>query len=261
MKRCKWIAGVLMVSGVLCAGRADVITWDGEAGDGWWTNSVNWSGNALPVSGDTINIGNGDTVKFTATGANQNLPALSTVNLTGNSTLTDNGGVIRLNGSTVSVGSGSTLTGNFWDMLNGSLVLDDGAVANMSFLEHKGNNTFTFNLSASGFTPITPGRLFLTGVTMSNATYNVDFADYTGGDATYTLIDFGPGGAAVITAATMQWATYNAVNDAGYTSSLTYDETTRAIQLNIQVVPEPSVLALAGIAGVVLLLRRRVSRR
>jgi hypothetical protein len=261
MKRSKWIAGVLMLSGVFCVGRADVITWDGEGGDGWWTNSVNWSGNTLPASGDTINIGNGDTVKFTATGANQNLPALSTLNLTGNSTLTDNGGVIRLNGSTVNAESGSTLTGNFWDLASGSLVLDDGVVANMSFLEHKGNNSFTFNLSASGFTAITPGRLFLTGVTMSNATYNVDFANYAGGDATYTLIDFGPNGAAAITAETMQWATYNALNGDGYTSSLSYDEATRAIQLNVQVIPEPGVLALAGIGGVVLLLRRRRSSR
>jgi hypothetical protein len=256
MKRCNWSAVVLMLSGVLCVGRADVITWDGEGGDGWWTNSLNWSGDALPTSGDTINIDNGDTVKYSGF-----VPAGSAVNLTGNSTLTDNGGVIRLNGSTVSAGSGATLTGNFWDMLGGSLVLDDGAVANMAFLEHKGNNTFTFNLSASGFTAITPGRLFITGATMSNATYNVDFASYSGGDATYTLIDFGPSGAAAITADTMQWATYNALNDAGYTSSLTYDEATRAIQLNIQVIPEPGVLALAGIAGVVLLLRRRGSPR
>lgn len=255
MKRCKWIAGVLMLSGVLCVSRADIITWDGEAGDGWWTNSLNWSGNTLPVSGDTINIGNGDTVRYDGS-----LPSLSTVNLTGNSTMTNISGAIRLNGSTVSVGSGSSLTGNFWDMNGGSLVLDDGAVANMANLEHKGNNTFTFNLSASGFTAITPGRLFISLATMSNATYNVDFANYAGGDATYTLIDFSrvP---TTLSAETIQWATYNALNGDGYTSSLAYDEDTLSIQLNVQVVPEPGVLALAGIGGVLLLLRRRRSRR
>lgn len=253
------VAAVALTVG---AAKADVFFWDGEGSDGLWVTGQNWTGtpdNTAPGAGDTANIGNGDTVSINGL-VSGNLPNGSTINLSGNSTLTDGGsGTVRLNLSTVNVSSGSTLTGNFWDLNGGTLSFEDGAIADMNFWEHKGDNTFNFNLSASGFTTLTPGTLFFGNdgggvATMADATYNVNFAGYTGGAATYTLIDFST---ANITDADLQLATYNPVNAAGYTSSLSFDEVTDSIQLNVQVVPEPSVVALMAMGFVALVYRRR----
>jgi len=42
-----------------CGTHAATVTWDGEAGDGQWTNPLNWSSNALPGPSDIVLFGPG----------------------------------------------------------------------------------------------------------------------------------------------------------------------------------------------------------
>ena len=180
---------------------SDDPVWDGGAGDGLWTSAANWNFDATPIAGDTVNISNGDTV----TGMNGNLPSGSTVDLTGNSTLTSTLGAVRLNGATINVASGSTLTSavNKWFDLNaGTVNFEDGAVNTVQNWEHKGNNTFGFTLSATGFTPLTPtalrsGNNGSFSATWAHATFNIDVSNYDiSNGGTVVLMDFGSHAAA-----------------------------------------------------------------
>ena len=65
--------------------QADIITWDGDAGDGLWITATNWTGtpdNTAPAAGDTVNISNGDTVSGNGLPSGT-LPNGVAVNLTG----------------------------------------------------------------------------------------------------------------------------------------------------------------------------------
>ena len=108
-------------------------TWDNGAGTGVWGTAANWSGDTLPTTSDTVIINNGDTVY-----ANLTLPSSLQITVSGNSIWTSNAnattnGVIRLGGSTVTVESGSSLSGgNFWDMNGATLNFYDGAIVNLT---------------------------------------------------------------------------------------------------------------------------------
>ncbi|VGO17694.1 hypothetical protein PDESU_06296 [Pontiella desulfatans] len=221
---------------------AHAATWDGSELDGLWTNELNWAGDALPTDGETIDISTGDTVSGEGL-SGQVLPNGSTVNLSGNSTLTQPGGAIRMNGSTLNVASGSGLTGNgFWDLSGATLNFEDGAIATMADWEQKGNNTFKFELSASGFTKLEPGNLRLGGgATMANATYIADLQNYSGGTGTVTLVDFANDFAGV-TAESFSDSTRYVTNSGVFTNStITFDVLNDAIVLNILDVLPPVI--------------------
>jgi hypothetical protein len=242
--------------------RAATLTWTGSGGDDLLSTAANWNPSQAPVGGDTLNIGTGDTVK-----QENNLPSSSTINLTGSSSLSTQASVIRLNDSTLNVGSGSSLVGAFWDLDGASITFADGAIATMANWEQKDFNTFTYQLGASGFTALTPGTFRLgTGgaasASIANATYVVDFAAFTGGAGSYsiTLMDFASD-AAGLTNATFQTASFSYLNDGNISSpSITWDDPTDTMTLSfIVAVPEPSTLALfgTGLLGVVLVSRHR----
>lgn len=46
------------IAAVLQVASAQVV-WDGQAGDGLWTNPVNWAGNIAPTPFDTVSFGTG----------------------------------------------------------------------------------------------------------------------------------------------------------------------------------------------------------
>ena len=163
-----------------------VAIWDGEAGDGFWTNQVNWVANSLPVSGEHIFITNGNSVILPV----GTLPNACTVTVSGASTLTASAGVVRLAGSTINVTTG-TLAGGWWDMGGGKMFFEDGAAATMSTLEHKGNNTFGFKLSPTGFQKLTPGAIRFASTAWSNMTYNIDASMYNvSNGTTVVLMDY-----------------------------------------------------------------------
>jgi len=174
----RWMmaAGMCAVGGVA---QAVVVSWDGGAGDGLWTNAVNWSGNVLPGAGDTIYITNLATANALGLASSGNLPSGATLTISGGATLTMSSGAIRLNGSTLNVASNGTLTGAFWDLNNGTINFEAGAGATMNDWEHKGANVFGYKLSSNGFTTLTPGRLRSgNSAVWSNATYNINISAY-----------------------------------------------------------------------------------
>ncbi len=204
------------------------VTWDGGAGDGLWTSVSNWSGDVLPTYGDDVLI-DGASVDYDVTaGAGSFLG--DSLTLAGTATLTADT-VIRFNGASVNVGSNATLAGtSFYDFNSASVTFDAGAGASLGSWEQKGSPTFTFNLDASGFTTLTPGTLYLsTG--MSNVTYVVDMANYTGSVQNLTLIDFSSG--STLTDPQFQTATLIVTNAGSYAASLVWDDATDTIILDM----------------------------
>ena len=244
---------------------ADIITWDGDAGDGLWITATNWTGtpdNTAPAPGDTANISNGDTVSGNGLPSG-NLPNGVTVNLTGNSTLTFAGAAFRMNNSILNVASGSSLTGGFWDLDGATISFEDGAIATMNDWEQKDVNVFNFELGAAGFTTLTP-RIFRLGngglpADIANATYNVDLANYTGSTGIITLVDFEIDGASMDNATFQGAGGLNILNAGSYAANLQWNDATEAIELNITAtsVPEPSSILLLSVGVVALGLRHR----
>ena len=258
--------GAVALLGVLpmAAQSAQTVTWDGSAADGLWATGTNWTGSVtsdiVPATGDIVNISNGDTV----TSITNTIPTNLQINLTGNSTLTRPDSVIRMNGATVTVGSGSGLTGNgFWDLGNASFTFEDGAIVTAGNWELKGANSFTFNLSSTGFTALTPGTFRNDGnnpatpaTLISDDTFAVDMTNYTGGTGIITLMDSAADAEGMDNTA-FQDAILQVNNAGGYTANLQWNDTDEAIELNITAVPEPSTTALIGLGGLALILRRR----
>ncbi|MCR9200815.1 MAG: PEP-CTERM sorting domain-containing protein [Planctomycetaceae bacterium] len=266
------LLGISLFLGNRCPG--DVLTWDGGGVDNRWATVANWNPDQLPGAGDTINIANGDTVAGLEGNTNGSLPN-AVINLTNNSTLTTSTEPIRLSGTTINVSSGSSLTGNFWDLRNGTLNFSDGAVANMNDWEIKGANTFRFDLGATGFTTLNPNNFRTDGnntaLTVAQkvalSTWTVDLNAYIGGVGVITLVDFNAdqSRSGMVNGDTndaiFQTATLNVLNNnTGHNAALRWNDLTEAVELNITAVPEPSTFAMIGIVIGGLLYRRRKSR-
>lgn len=213
---------------------AQTVTWDndGGTGDGLWSTNTNWDGDAVPVGGDNVIINNGDAV----TGIQFN--TTYNITLSGGSSITDPvGGVWRAGGATITVNSGSTLgSGGFWDLQNATISFKDGSAVNMSNWEQKGTNVFNFELSASGFTALTPAALnFGGGATIADATYRVEMAAYTGtSSAVITLVDFGVDGSGLTDGIFQGAGGLEILNPpAGSTTTLRWNDATDSIEVVI----------------------------
>lgn len=241
---------------------AAVVTWTGTAADGLWATAGNWDTGSTPTAGDDIYISNGDTVNSIE------FNSAYSITLSGNSTLADPvtnfaGGVFRAGGATLNVGVGSTLgSGGFWDFDNASVTYADGAAVNMSNWEHKNTNVFEFDLSATGFTTLSPGNLNASSA--SSTTYRADLTDYTGGVGVIDLVDFGGDSTGLTNAIFTGGGQYtlDVIAPAGYTANLQWDDAGDIVQLNITAappIPEPSSIALLSLAGLGFISRRKRS--
>jgi hypothetical protein len=241
---------------------ATTVTWDGGGGDGLWITPTNWDTNTAPAVGDTIVINTAVTVDGAGLAGGGNLPYGATVLLSGGSTLTMSSGAIRMNHSNITVGSDVTLAGGFWDLQGATMSFVNGAKATMSDWEQKDLNVFNFQLGATGFTTLKPatfriGNGSLGPGTITHATYNVDMASYTGGAGIITLVDFTTDGASMSNALFQTAGGLNVLNAGGYTANLQWNDTSKAIELNVTAVPEPSSLALLGLGALAMAPRRR----
>ncbi len=209
--------------------------WDGEAGDGLWSTALNWSDNKLPAEGATIVIDSKAKVDAAGMPNSGYLPANSVTTVSGGATLTVSSGAVRMNRNTLTVASDGILTGEWWDLDNGTLNFFDGASVNIKNWENKGTNVFNFKLGESGFKTLNATNLQLGGgTTMANATYNVDLANYTGGETTIILVDFAENKAG-ITAADFKKAKLNVTNVGSLTNTtISFDDLSNDIVLNIR---------------------------
>jgi hypothetical protein len=258
------VCGALLAASI--SDHAATVTWDGGGGDGLWITPTNWSGNAIPVANDTVNISTAVTVNGLGLSAGGNLPSGVTVNLSNNAALTVSSGAIRMNNATINVAAGSALSGTFWDLDGATIHFKNGAIATMTDWEQKDANLFSFELGASGFTTLTPGTFRIGGGgtfnpgSIANATYNVDMANYLGGIGVITLMDFTTD-AASMDNTQFQTATLNVLNAGSYTANLQWNNTTEAIELNVTGIPEPSAFAIFGTASLLTAFRRRRNAR
>jgi hypothetical protein len=222
------------------------VVWDGGGGDGKWTTASNWEANVVPVAGEIVQISNGGTID-TVDLASGFLPNNLDITLSGNTTLTQTGSVIRLQGADINVGAGSTLAGNWWDLANATLTFHDGASATMATWEQKGTNVFNFILGPTGFTKLTPGAFRISGTTIASATYNVDMANYTGGTGVITLVDFTTDNYGMDNATFQGAGGLNILNAGPYTADLRWNDTTEAIELHITGGPSTTLPNIIGI--------------
>ena len=246
----------------------ETVTWTGGGSDGKLSTAANWDtpDGKAPIANDNLLINNGDTVAH-----GDNLPVNTTIDLVG-SELTTDGGVIRLNNSTIHVDAGSTLSGAFWDLDGASIIFEDGAQATMANWEQKDLNSFTYQLGAYDFTTLTPDRFLIGngGLTgdIANATYIADFSNFANwslsnlGSNSITLMDFTFDNAGMDNAQ-FQSATFDYINMGANIedAAFAWDDSLEAIVLtfNINAVPEPSSTALLGLGGLALMLRRKRS--
>ena len=211
---------------------------DGAAGDSNWTSADNWDTNSVPTTGDTITIGSAFTVDWDLNG---NMPSSSTLIVDGTLSITSTG-VLRANGADITVSSTGELTaatsGKFYDMNNATVTFQDGAQFTQGVWENKGTNTFNFELGTTDFNTLTPTTLIVSGgnSNISNATYNVDLNNYSGGTQTLSLVDYT--NTSTMTDAVFQTAAgLNAVNTGStYSASLAWNDSTSAIEASIEAI-------------------------
>ena len=212
---------------------------DGAAGDSNWTSANNWDTNSVPTTGDTITIGSGFTVDYDVTAAAGNLPSSSTLIVDGTVSVDS---VFRANGGNITVSSTGELTGSnsgkFYDWANATVTFQDGAQFTQGVWENKGTNTFNFELGTTDFNTLTPTTLIVSGgnSNISNATYNVDLNNYSGGTQTLSLVDYT--NTSTMTDAVFQTAAgLNAVNTGStYSASLAWNDSTSAIEASIEAI-------------------------
>ena len=211
---------------------------DGAAGDSNWTSADNWDTNSVPTTGDTITIGSAFTVDWDLNG---NMPSSSTLIVDGTLSITSTG-VLRANGADITVSSTGELTaatsGKFYDMNNATVTFQDGAQFTQGVWENKGTNTFNFELGTTDFNTLTPTSFSVSGgnSNISNATYNVDLNNYSGGTQTLSLVDYT--NTSTMTDAVFQTAAgLNAVNTGStYSASLAWNDSTSAIEASIEAI-------------------------
>ena len=222
------------------------VTWDGSAGDGEWTSSANWSGDAVPVDGNTITINNGDTVNMPSN--DWTLPESIVVTVSGNSHIGNTYAAARLyGGMTFNFASGSGMSGAYIDLYNGILNFEAGSTFTPINIQHRGTTTYGITFSNAGFATLTPGALHSgTDEDWSNVTFNIDVSDYdVANGATVALIDYASHGPAY-------GGDFNPnvtllAGDSGLTGSLAFDSADSKVVFNFDSVTAPTTYTITFI--------------
>lgn len=226
---------------------AAVVIWDDGGADSNWTTPKNWNNDIGPAAEDEVTIGEKFTVNFDRADNHGNLERGLILDIAG--TL-DSPGVIRMNGSTLNVASSGTISGgHFWDLQNATINFADGASATMNDWEQKDTNNFTYTLSSTGFTTLTP-KIFRLGDgglprNIANATYTVDMANYSGPVGIITLMDFEIDGSDMDNATFQGAGGLNVINSGRYIANIQWNDIEEAIELNITA--RPNTLAITKI--------------
>ncbi len=174
MRKTRFVLGSLLMLGLLAtAARAETINWIGGVSWNNWTVGGNWSGGALPSTGDTAVIATGS-----ASMAADLSPAPDVIQ-------------IDAGGRTVATGSSITndlvLNGGIIDMSGDANPTMSGTItltANSTIQNTRGNSNRSFKVNGNIIEDGTPRKLFLSG----NPTVGGSLSDTTniGGTNTYS---------------------------------------------------------------------------
>jgi hypothetical protein len=166
---------------------AVTITWDGGGTDNLWSNRFNWSGDAVPASGDAV-IFDGTSVKDATVDINA---TVNTLNINGGYTgaitiangVTFNPGSATIAGGTFNVGGGTFNPGGSFPLNGGTLNGNTGTI-NVNFqMGINGNATFngnscTLNTQSlalnSGTFNSTSGNWTVDGFALNGGTFDLD---------------------------------------------------------------------------------------
>ena len=253
----KKIVLIIGLCGLVAVVNADV-TYTGANG-GNWTDGANWSGGEAPIKTDTVQINSDKTVYL-------NLEWIPNPGMTINVDGTiDQQAAMRLWGNKVNVSSSGTLdgAGGGWLVLWGggaefnfdsgaTIIQDSGRIQ----FGNSGNfdQTLGFNLASDGFDAVSANLLHF-DVYNAAMTIRADMADYTGGAGTIELMTLS-GGNNGVTDALFQGLNLDVANAGAYAgSTLSFNETTSAIELNV--IPEPATIGMLGIGGFLMMIVRR----
>lgn len=275
--------------------KAATVSWDGGAGDNNWASALNWSGNVVPnktspadaavlaqINSATANVfsavpeiatlrlGNFPSVAgivdiqtggfLTATTATQvaggNL-STGTLKISGGTfsaaslQVASNNATATLGVVDVTAGSFTWTSGNVGSAGTGRINVtgDTATVSGTNLILGSGGGLgFTFN--STGVSKISLAGLFSINAT---STLNIDMLNYLGGTADFDLADT----AAALTGSFGLGNITVAKNDAAYDAVVVQDTPTGRVYLQITAIPEPSIAGLAGVFGLMMLVRRR----
>ncbi len=242
---CRFV-GLVLALFTATSAQATTRTWDGGGDGANWTDTMNWNPDGTTGTSDILTVGSGASVTngqstFASLEIQTNasvtitefLSSGRTLNVAGTLTRSGNG-VLRLGGATLNL-SGHLGSGISWlDMSSGSINFTNGTTfdnTGMSF-EHKGNNTFSFKLTAGGFKTLTAGYLYSgNSAAWSNVTYNVDISDYDlRSGLRIVLMDFS--GHSAVFGSNFNTAKVNInTGSSGLTANLSFDTTTSSLVL------------------------------
>ena len=274
--------------------KAATVTWDNGAGDNNWASGLNWSGNVVPNktspadasvlalvnSGFLANVSSAVPQIATLRIGNTSAGGIVDIQTGGFLTATTgtqiasgntSNGTLKISGGTFSAASlqvasnNATATLGLVDVTAGTFTWTSGNVGSAGTgrinvtgdtATVSGTNLTLGSGGGLGFTFNSTGvsKISLAGLFSINAasTLNIDMLNYLGGTANFDLAD---------TAATLTGSfgsgNITVAKTAGYDAVVVQDSPTGLVYLQITAIPEPSIAGLAGVFGLLMLVRRR----
>ena len=168
------------------------LLWDGGGVDNSWMTPENWDPDALPATGQTLAIINGDTVDIP--NDDYELGRSTTINVAGGSQLTNGSAAARFHTNMVfNFFAGSGIGGVWLQVENTTFNFEDGASFTAATVQHRFTSTYGLTLSSTGFTTLTPGilRSWDSDTDWSDVVFNLDVSSYDANNGLVVeLIDF-----------------------------------------------------------------------